>query len=80
MKYPTPECIIPTKSIEPFVEWYINHFVDNIQDKKKYAKKMIQRIHTNTMNNIRIYYSLYLIEVGEDPDKSFDLKTNKFKV
>ncbi len=76
--YPTPECIIPTKSIEPFVKWYMEHFVDNAHHHQSYFTKMVQKIQANKMGYLERYYQLYLLDLGKEPQECFDPRINKF--
>ena len=76
--YPTPECIIPAKSIEPFAKWYMDHFVDKVSEPTGYLRKIIQSIKENSMGSIEKYYRLYLLELGKDPSSCFDTRINKF--
>ncbi|NPA65081.1 MAG: replication initiation protein [Epsilonproteobacteria bacterium] len=76
--YPSVACIIPSKSIEPFAKWYMDHFADKVNEPAGYLRKIVQRIKENTMGNIEKYYQLYLLELGKDPKSCFDPKTNKF--
>ena len=76
--YPSPECIIPTSSIEPFVQWYINHFVSKVDNPKSYHQKIFQQIISNDFGNLERYYQLFLLERGKDPKKCFDPQLGKF--
>ena len=77
-RYPTPECIIPTASVEPFAKWYTDHFVDRIKSRSGYYQNVIERIYSNTLSNIERYYQLFLLELGKDPNKCFDHRRGKF--
>ena len=76
--YPSAACIIPTRSVEPFAKWYIDHFAHNIQDRRSYFKKIVQNIKENSLGNLERYYQLYLMELGKDPKECFNPKINKF--
>ena len=79
-KYPTPSCIIPTTSIEPFAKWYMVHFADKVKEKRAYYKRIIEKIRNNTFGNLSRYYQLYLLDLGKDPLSAFDPKRGKFTV
>jgi len=76
--YPTPECIVPSKSIAPFAKWYMDRFCDRIQDRQSYFNKIVHSIKENTLGNLERYYELYLLDLGKDPRKCFDPRINKF--
>ena len=77
-RYPTPSCIIPTKSIQPFVKWYIAHFADKVKATNAYCNRIIEEIKNNSFDNLLRYYQLYLIDLGKDPLEYFDEKIGKF--
>ncbi len=76
--YPSPESLIPTKSLEPFAKWYIDHFAEKVEDKKAYKRKIVEEIKYNTFNNLSKYYQLYLLDMGFDPIACFDKTIQKF--
>ncbi|SMC10178.1 replication initiation protein [Nitratiruptor tergarcus] len=77
-RYPNDICIVPTTSIEPFANWYMEHFTENIANPKSYLKKLQRQIVYNKFDNLEKYYHLYLLELGKDPKKCFDPETKKF--
>lgn len=76
--YPSLECIIPTSSIKPFIQWYIDHFVDKIDHSKRYHQKILEQIISNNFGNLERYYQLFLLERGKDPKEFFDPRLGKF--
>lgn len=76
--YPSFQSPIPTKSLEPFAQWYIDHFIDKTEDKQAYLRKIIEEIKQNTFHNLFQYYQLYLLDMGLDPIECFDNNLQKF--
>jgi len=76
--YPSSFAIIPTKSLEPFAKWYIDHFVEKVEDRAAYLRRIIEELKYNTFNNLIRYYQLYLLDNGLDPLQCFDKKLQKF--
>ena len=77
--YPTKMCPIPTKRINPFLEWYKKNVIDeSIEHEEAYTKNLRQKILDGTFYNLKEFYSYYLQEIGLDPQHCFDVKKGKF--